>query len=88
MKCLRWIAARLKDLFYGPNNAYLDLGRVVGFIAALCLIIAALWNMLVLGKEIDLGPGGLGGGLAAVVGAIAGLIAAKDYVRGKVTPEG
>lgn len=87
MKLLRWIAARLKDLFYGPGNRYLDLGRVVGFVAALAIICAALWNMW-LGEPIELGPAGLGGGLAAVVGAIAGLIAAKDYVRGKVTPEG
>lgn len=86
MRLLRWIAARLRDLFYGPGNTYLDLGRVVGFIAALALIGSAFWNMH-LGKEIELGPAGLGGGLAAVVGAIAGLIAAKDIARKKSLSE-
>jgi hypothetical protein len=77
---VRWLAARLKDLFYGPGNAYLDLGRILATAVALALIGAQLWNIY-LGKEIDLGPGGLGGGLAAVITAIAALIAAKDFAH-------
>lgn len=78
----RWVAARLKDLFYGPGNTYLDLGRIISTAVAIALIGAQLWNIH-LGKEIDLGPGGLGGGLAALITAIAALIAAKDIAHGK-----
>lgn len=83
---LRWFAVRLKDLFYGPGNVYLDLGRILATATAVALIGAQVWNIW-LGKEIDLGPGGLGGGLAAVITAIAALIAAKDIAHSKSRPE-
>jgi hypothetical protein len=76
----RWLADRIKDLFYGPGNMYLDLGRILATVTAVALVGAQLWNIY-LGKEIDLGPGGLGGGLAAVITAIAALIAAKDMAH-------
>lgn len=79
-------ASRLRDLFFGPGNVYLDLGRVLSTIMAVALIGAQLWNMW-LGKEVDLGPGGLGGGLAAVLTAAAALIAAKDLSHRKVSEE-
>ena len=80
---MKWIKARLRDLFYGVGNKHLDLGRVLAFIVTIALVLGQLWNVL-LGKELDLGPGGLGGGLAAVITAAAALIAAKDIARGKV----
>lgn len=64
----RWIAARLKDLVYGPGNQTLDIGRVIALWSILTLVAAAAWNAY-LKKEIDLGPAGLGGGMAAVLGA-------------------
>lgn len=70
MKALRWIADRLKDLFYDPTNTKLDSGRVLGWIAALNLLGAALWNAH-LGKPFDLGVTGFPGGLSAVLGALA-----------------
>jgi hypothetical protein len=76
----------LRDLFYGPGNIYLDLGRILSTLVALALIGGQLWNMY-LGKEIDLGPGGLGGGLAAILTAAAALIAAKDIARRKSLSE-
>lgn len=73
----RWLQHRTQDLFYGPDNGGLDLGRViVAFFGAL-MGLGTLWNIH-LGKELDLGPGGLGGGIGAVLGAGAALIAAKD----------
>lgn len=75
MTALRWIGERLKDLFYGPANIALDLGRVIGFATAASLIGAAGWNAF-LGEPIDLMA--YGTGLAAVVGAIAALVAMKD----------
>lgn len=68
MKALRWIAERLKDLFYDYTNTHLDPGRVTGWITILSLIGAAVWNIH-LGKEIDLGVTGFPGGLAALLGA-------------------
>ena len=70
MKALRWIGARLKDLFYDPTNTKLDVGRVIGVFAALSLIAAAGWNVH-LGKEIDLGVTGFPGGFATLLGAAA-----------------
>lgn len=86
LSILRWLAARFKDLFYGPGNVYLDLGRILATATAAALIGAQFWNIY-LGKEIDLGPGGLGGGLAALITAIAALIAAKDIAHGKSKPQ-
>jgi len=84
MKLLRhlwhWIANRLKDAFYYSGNEHLDLGRVLAFLGATAEVGAAVWNMH-LHKDIDLGPGGLGGGLAAVLTAAAGFLAAKAWER-------
>lgn len=80
MSLLRWLANRLKDLFYGPGNVHLDLGRVVSFIVSLAPVGAAIWNAR-LGKEINLQDFGLG--IAAVVTACAVLIAAKDAEKRK-----
>lgn len=68
MKALHWIAARLKDLLYGPGNSTLDIGRVTALGSAFLLTGATVWNMS-RGKEIDLGPAGLGGGLAGILTA-------------------
>jgi len=75
----------LVDLFKGPGNVYWDLGRIIVFGSAALMTGAALWNIH-LGKDIDLGPSGLGGGLAALLTAGAALIAAKDLAAGKVAP--
>lgn len=82
LRLFKWAAVRLRDLFFGPGNVYLDLGRILATITALALICAQAWNIY-LGKEIDLGPSGLGGGLAAVLTAAAALIAAKDIASFK-----
>lgn len=74
------------DLFKGPGNVYWDLGRIIAALAVLAPIAAALWNVH-LGKEIDLGPGGLSGGIAAILTAAAVLIAAKDIARKKAVDE-
>jgi hypothetical protein len=65
----RWITERLKDLFYGPGNTKLDNGRVAALIA-LCMMVAGVWHNVRLEQAIDLGPAGLGGGLAAVLAAL------------------
>lgn len=74
----------LRDLFAGIDNQHWDLGRILGFTAFLAMLGGAVWNIL-LGLPIDLGPTGFGGGLAAVVGAIAALIYAKDRARTETT---
>lgn len=35
----------LKDLFYGPGNHYLDLGRLLAFFATVALFAAVGWNV-------------------------------------------
>jgi hypothetical protein len=74
----------LRDLFAGPENSYWDLGRILGSVAFLSMIGGAVWNIM-LGRPIDLGPTGFGGGLAAVVGATAALVYAKDRARTEAT---
>lgn len=64
-----WIVRRLKDLFYGPGNNTLDHGRCVAF-GAFVLMLAATVQNIRIGAAIDLGPAGLGGGLAAVLAAV------------------
>lgn len=84
MKRLRslwhWIAERLRDAFYYSGNQHLDIGRVLAFLGPTALVGAAIWNMH-LRQPIDLGPGGLGGGFAAVLTASAGFLAAKAWER-------
>jgi hypothetical protein len=74
----------LKDLFYGPDNQALELGRVIAFFATFSMLLGALWNVL-LGLPLELGPTGLGGGLAAVLGGAAALIYAKDRAKSERT---
>lgn len=80
----RWLADRAKDLFYSVGNEHLDLARVVGAIFAGLAAFALFWNALHLGKEIDLAA--FLGGLTALAGGIAALIATKDWARRKAEP--
>lgn len=73
----------IRDLFKGPANAYWDLARIGSTIAVLAMLAGQGWNIY-LGLPIELGPTGLGGGLAAVLTASAGFVWAKD--RGTVVP--
>jgi len=91
MKFLRWIgwllgwfAQRCKDLFYGPDNNAVDLGRILAFVAPMSLIAAAIWNSH-LGLPIELGPTGFGGGLGLVLGGAGALIYAKDRAKSERT---
>lgn len=70
----------LKDLFYGPGNYYLDLGRVVAFVGVVASLGAAIYNAR-LGQPFDLGPSGFLGGLGAVIAAAAALMTAKAWER-------
>jgi len=81
-KVFRWIGKFLKDLFYSTDNLGADLARFLAFAAAAAELIATYHNMR-LGKDIDLGPGGLGGGLAAILTASAGFMAAKAWSKKK-----
>jgi hypothetical protein len=80
-----WVGERLKDLWYGPDNNHLDSGRVLAWIAIWSLI-AGQAHDIYLKQPIDLGPGGLGGGLAAVVGAL-GVYLFKDRQQAATTPD-
>lgn len=73
-----------KDLFYGPGNTNADLGRIIGAVGVLMMIGGQIWNIL-LGLPLELGPTGLGGGLAAVIGAAAALVYAKDRAKAENT---
>lgn len=75
-----WLSARLKDLFYTPGNLHLDHGRVAAFLCGAMMLAATVSNML-LRQPIDLGPAGLGGGLAALLGA-AVIYMFKDRQKG------
>lgn len=66
----RWTAERLKDLLYDPTNSHLDPGRAIGWLSALAVVGAAVWNAR-LGMPIDLGVTGFPGGLATLLGAAA-----------------
>jgi hypothetical protein len=82
----RWLCERTKDLFYSVGNEHLDLARVVGAFFAGLAAFAVLWNAVKLGLEIDLAA--FLGGLTALAGGIAGLIAAKDWARRKIKGDG
>lgn len=79
MKCRPciWIGDRLKDMFYGEGNTHAELGRVVVGLSGALMGLAVFWNMLAMHQVIDLAA--LGGGLAAIITAGAGLIAAKQW---------
>jgi hypothetical protein len=75
----RWIAERLKDLFYGPGNKSLDHGRVMVFVSV-ATVVAGVGHNVRLGQPIDLGPMGLPGGLGAILTA-AVIYIVKDRQR-------
>lgn len=81
MKALRWLAERLKDLFYDPTNTHLDPGRVAAWASIGVLFVAAGWNVH-LGKEIDLGATGFPAGLTALLG-VAIIYITKDRKNAK-----
>jgi len=81
-RILRWIATRLKDVFYDTDNEHLDGARVIAYVAILSELWAVKHNMQ-LKQPIDLGPGGLGGGLTGILGAAAGFLAAKAWSKKK-----
>lgn len=70
----------LRDLFMNVGNANWDLGRIIGAVGVLMMLGGQVWNIL-LGLPVELGPTGLGGGLAAVLGGAAALVYAKDRAR-------
>ena len=79
---LRWIGERLKDVLYDTDNEHLDGARVIAYIAIIAELAAVRHNMI-LKQPIDLGPGGLGGGLTGILGAAAGFLAAKAWSKKK-----
>lgn len=81
-KFFRRIGGFLKDLFYGTDNLGADLARILAFAAVVGELYAAYHNMK-LGKEVDLGPSGLGGGMAAILTAAAAYLAAKAWSKKK-----
>lgn len=84
MKLFRWLSKIFRDLFYGPGNEAADLGRIIGALGVLMMLGGQVWNIL-LGLPVELGPTGLGGGLAAVIGAAAALVYAKDRAKAENT---
>lgn len=78
-----WIADRLKDLFYGENNLHLELNRAFAGLAGFLMLAGMAWDIFK-GQPIDLGPGGLGGGLAAVITASGLAISAKTWADSKM----
>lgn len=80
-RALRWIAERLKDLFYSVGNEHLDLARLIGALFAGLAAFSLFWNSLHLGREIDLAA--FLGGLTALAGGIAVMIATKEWARRK-----
>lgn len=58
----------LKDVLFDAKNTHLDWGRIMGVVAIVSVLLAAVGNYLH-GKEIDLGPTGLPGGLATILAA-------------------
>jgi hypothetical protein len=74
----------LKDLLFDATNSSLDWGRLVGVTAVLSVLIAAAGNFYH-GKEIDIGPTGLPGGLATILAA-ASFYIIKD--RQNANPKG
>lgn len=73
-----------RDILMGIGNQHWDFGRLLGIGSVLFMFGAAGWNIS-LGLPLELGPTGLGGGLAAVVTASAALIYAKDRARAENT---
>jgi hypothetical protein len=80
MRLFRRCSGFVVDLFKGPGNHYWDLARIIATLAVLAEVGGQAWNIH-LHKEIDLGPSGLGGGLASILTAAAVFLAAKTYSR-------
>lgn len=78
-----WTCERFKDLFYATGNENLELSRVATGILTLLAIFSVFWNTLYKGESIPIGE--LLNGLAAFSVAAGIGIAAKDWVRNKVT---
>jgi hypothetical protein len=78
----RWIAERLKDVFYDTDNEHLDGPRLATY-AAIATEIAAAYHNKQLKVAIDLGPGGLGGGLGTILTAGAAFWIGKAYAKKK-----
>ena len=78
MRLLRWFSDRFRDLFFGPGNAAADLGRIISFLATFAMLASTVWNMM-LGLPIELDKAGVG--FAAVLGACAAFIYAKDRAK-------
>ena len=58
----------IKDILFDATNHHLDAGRVIGVLSVLAVLVGAVANYH-LGKELDLGPTGLPGGLATILAA-------------------
>lgn len=82
MKLLRWFSNRFRDLFFGPGNVHADLGRVISFLATFAMLSSTVWNIM-LGLPIELDKAGVG--YAAVLGACAAFIYAKDRAKAENT---
>jgi hypothetical protein len=73
----------LKDVLFDATNSSLDWGRVMGILAVLSVLAAAVGNFYH-GKEIDLGPTGLPGGLATILAAaVVYIIKDRQQAEGK-----
>lgn len=57
-----------KDIFYDAKNEHFDWGRLMGLVA-IASVLAAAWGNYHHGQTIDVGPTGLPGGLATILGA-------------------
>jgi hypothetical protein len=60
----------IKDILFDATNQSLDVGRLIGVISVLSVLVAAAGNFY-RGQAIDLGPTGLPGGLATILAAAA-----------------
>lgn len=75
-----------KDLLFDAQNSHLDWGRLMGILAVASILVAAFGNYH-MGKEIDLGPTGLPGGLATILAAAAYYII-RDRQNTDANPKG
>lgn len=64
---IRWVADRLKDVFYDPTNTHLDPGRLISYVAVGMLLIALRHNMLM---KLEIPIDKLGQGLAVILTAL------------------
>lgn len=69
----------LADLFAGQGNISWELGRVLMGVAMLYVAVGIGWNIH-LRQPIDLGPGGLSGGIAGIFGGGAAFVAVKTWL--------